>query len=173
MSTEPLAISIKWAMPSRWTFSIPPIHEFVRRHTVGKAVVVDPFAGLSAFATHGNDWGMGGVPATEFLRGLIEDGVQADVVIFDPPYSPRQISECYKGLGLKAGMADTQNARLYGEVRPLLAQLCKPGGMALCFGWQSSGLGKKFGLPEELLLVQHGGGHNDTICVAQRKNNVH
>jgi len=164
-----MKVDIEWGMPSRWTFSIPPIHKFVERHTAGAAVIVDPFAGKSEFATHGNDWGLGGKPATEFLQSLIDDGVQADVVIFDPPYSPRQISECYKGLGLAAAMQDTQNARLYANVRPLLRQLCKPDGLALCFGWSSSGMGKKFGPVEELLLVQHGGAHNDTICVAQRK----
>jgi hypothetical protein len=32
------------------------------------------------------------------------------------------------------------------------------------------GVGKKFGNYEEILLVTHGGAHNDTICVAQRKD---
>ncbi len=164
-----MKVSIEWGMPSRWTFSIPPVNKFVSRWTEGQPIVVDPFAGNSAFATHSNDWGMGGKPAVEFLEELVNEGVQADVVIFDPPYSPRQISECYKGLGLKAAMEDTQNARLYANVRPLLSRICKPEGVALCFGWSSSGMGKKFGPVEELLLVQHGGAHNDTICVAQRK----
>lgn len=161
--------SIEWGMPSRWTFSVPPINRFVTRWTDGQSVIVDPFAGQSKFASHSNDWGLGGKTAVEFLTDLISDGLEADVVIFDPPYSPRQISECYKSLGLKAAMEDTQNARLYANVRPLLSQLCKPGGIALSFGWHSSGLGRKFGPIEELLLVQHGGAHNDTICVAQRK----
>ena len=160
--------SVVWAMPSAWTFSIPPIAEFVWRWTKGAGVIVDPFCGQSKIATHRNDWGQGGVPAEEFLDGLLGEGLEADAVLFDPPYSPRQISECYQGLGLKAAMADTQNAALYSRVRPRLAQLCKPGGIALCFGWQSAGLGKAFGPIEEILLVQHGGGHNDTICVAQR-----
>ncbi len=99
------------------------------------------------------------------------DGIHSlrnNAVIFDPPYSPRQISECYKSIGRKATTADTQNALLYREVRDGLSELLKPGGVALSFGWQSSGFGKDWPTLE-ILLVRHGGAHNDTICVAQRK----
>ena len=102
------------------------------------------------------------------MRSLIGQGVRADCVIFDPPYSPRQISECYKGIGRKATAKDTQNAALYARVRRALDEILLPGGVALSFGWQSSGFGKAYETLE-ILLVQHGGAHNDTICVAQRK----
>jgi len=167
-------------MPSRWTFSIPPIAAFIERRLVRERTtrrepltIIDPFCGESTIATTRNDWGRGGKPAAEWLAELIAQGAQADVVLFDPPYSPRQIAECYKGLGLKAAMADTQNAALYASVKPLLAALTKPMGLALSFGWTTSGLGKDFGPIEELLLVQHGGAHNDTICTAQRKTSTH
>lgn len=100
---------------------------------------------------------------------LLAQGVVADAVLFDPPYSPRQISECYKSVGLKATGADTQNAALYSRVRKPLAALLRHGGIALSFGWQSSGFSKKEFRTTEILLVQHGGAHNDTICVAQVK----
>jgi hypothetical protein len=165
---KPLCISAVFAMPSRWTFSIPPVAEFIGRHLSGAAVIVDPFAGQSKIGTHRNDLGQGGVDAEPFVRGLIADGVRADAVLFDPPYSPRQISECYKSIGRKATGEDTQNARLYKSVRAALADILKPDGIALSFGWQSSGFGKDWET-DEILLVQHGGAHNDTICVAQRK----
>ena len=110
----------------------------------------------------------GGVDAEEFCQRLLQDGVVADAVLFDPPYSPRQISECYKSIGKAVSMRDTQNALLYSRVRKPLAMLLRPGGVALSFGWQSSGFGKDW-TTEEILLVQHGGAHNDTVCVAQRK----
>ena len=165
------AYKTAWAMPSRWTFGIRPVAEFIERHTpplTPNGVIVDPFSGQSERATHRNDLAYGGVDAAEFCERLLAEGVRADMVLFDPPYSPRQISECYKSIGRKATMKDTQNAALYARVRKPLAALLRPGGVALSFGWQSSGFGKAWPT-SEVLLVQHGGAHNDTICVAQRK----
>lgn len=160
---------VAWAMPSRWTFEIPPIAAFVRRWTRRPGlVIVDPFAGKSLVGTHRNDLANKGIDAGDYCQRLLHDGVEADVVIFDPPYSPRQISECYKGLGRTVTTKDTQNAALYARVRRPLSALLRPGGIALCFGWQSSGLSSKWRI-EDMLLVRHGGAHNDTICVAQRK----
>jgi N6-adenosine-specific RNA methylase IME4 len=64
-------------------------------------------------------------------------------------------------------MADTQNAALYARVRRAARALCKPGTRVLSFGWNSAGMGDGFER-EEILLVAHGGAHNDTICVAER-----
>lgn len=157
----------EWAMPSRWTFEIPPIADFVARWTTGASMIVDPFCGRSMIGTHRNDLAHDGVDAEEFCRGLLVRGSLADVVLFDPPYSPRQISECYKMVGRTTTMEDTQSS-FWGRTRRPLADLLKPGGVALSFGWQSSGFGKEWDTLE-ILLVQHGGAHNDTICVAQRK----
>ena len=161
-------VSVLFAMPSPWTFEIPPIRDFVVRHLYGAHVVVDPFCGHSRIATHRNDLGLGGQDAEAFVRGLIADGVRADAVLFDPPYSPRQIAECYKSIGREATTEDTQNGALYKRVRAALADILKPDGVALSFGWQSAGFGKAWET-FDLLLVQHGGAHNDTICVAQRR----
>lgn len=157
-----------WAMPSKWTFQIEPIQKFLHRHLNGCKTVVDPFSGTSVVGTHRNDLAHGGCDAAEFCERLYADGLVADAVIFDPPYSPRQIAECYKGIGRKATVADTQSAVLYANVRRPLSLLLKPGGIALSFGWQSGGFGVSWETME-ILLVQHGGAHNDTICVAQRK----
>jgi hypothetical protein len=162
-----------WAMPNGDTFSVKPIGEFVQRYLSASSVSVDPFARDKRWATHTNDLN----PATEaehhmearaFLRMLIERGVRADLLIFDPPYSPRQISECYATAGMKAGMADTQNAKLVKECRDLMRQLAIPCAVCLSFGWNSAGMGKGWQL-EELMLVAHGGCHNDTICMAERR----
>lgn len=163
--------STTWAMPSRWTFAIPCVGRFIARHMpplTPNGVIVDPFCGQSELATHRNDLAKGGIDAGEFCERLLAEGVQADMVLFDPPYSPRQISECYKEVGLPVTTSDTQNAALYRRVRKPLAELLRPGGIALSFGWQSNGFGMAWPTIE-VLLVQHGGAHNDTICVAQRK----
>lgn len=62
---------------------------------------------------------------------------------------------------------DTQNARLYSEVRNAARRLCAPGTVVLSFGWNSTGMGAGFE-KIELLLVAHGAAHNDTICLAER-----
>jgi hypothetical protein len=167
-----MEFSRHWAMPSGDTFSIPIIAEFVRRRLKASSVSVDPFARNKRWATHTNDLN----PATEaehhmearaFLAMLVERGVRADLLIFDPPYSPRQISECYATAGMKAGMADTQNAKLVKECRDLMRQIAQPGAVCLSFGWNSAGMGKDWRI-EEIMLVAHGGAHNDTICMAER-----
>lgn len=159
-------------MPSADTFSVPPIGAFVERWLDGRKIIVDPFARNSKLASHSNDlnpdtaaqWHM---DAIEFCDLMLAEGLRADAAIFDPPYSPRQVSECYQLAGLKAGMEETQNAALYAKVKKRLADILKPGGVALSFGWNSSGF-KGF-KTMELLLVCHGSAHNDTICVAQVK----
>ena len=55
-------------------------------------------------------------------------------------------------------------------MREALALILKPDGIALSFGWQSAGFGRDWDTLE-ILLVQHGGAHNDTICVAQKRRN--
>jgi hypothetical protein len=160
--------STQWAMPNRWTFQIPCVASFVYRHLPRQGVIVDPFCGKSSVATHGNDLSLSGVDSREWLDGLIVSGLVADAVVFDPPYSPRQIAECYKEAGRTVTGKDTQNAVLYSEIRSRLDRMLKPGGVALSFGWSSSGFGKRY-QTNEILLVQHGGAHNDTICVAQTK----
>lgn len=124
--------------------------------------------GRSRLAHFFNDHSDGGQDARTFLRGLIQGGIEADAVLFDPPYSPRQLGESYRQAKRTPTQADTQNGRLYREVRELLNVLLVPGGVALSFGWQSAGFGRAW-ITDEILLVQHGGAHSDTICVAQRK----
>lgn len=159
-------------MPNADTFSVKPIGEFVQRYLSASTVSVDPFARDREWFTHTNDLNpatkaQAHMDAEDFCKNLT---VAADLGIFDPPYSPRQISECYKSIGLKVGMEETQNARLYKRVRDAMDPLIIPCGVVLSFGWQSAGMGKKRGYEiEEILLVAHGGGHNDTICVAERK----
>lgn len=160
-------------MPSPATFSCKPIGEFVRRYLSG--ISVDPFAMDYTAPTYTNDLNPNTkskyhMDAEEFCVMLKKQGVSADVGLFDPPYSPRQISECYKNVGREVGIEGTQNARLYKRVRDALDSIIRPGGVVLSFGWNSAGMGKtrKYSIVE-ILLVAHGGAHNDTICVAERK----
>ena len=162
-------------MPNHDTFSVRPIGEFVQRYLEASTVSVDPFARNKQWATYTNDLNpdtsaQRHMDAEDFLRELHAEKVSADLVIFDPPYSPRQISECYKSVGLTVGMKETQSALLYQRVRNAVMPIIAPGGIVLSFGWNSVGMGKKHGFEQiEILLVCHGGAHNDTICIAERR----
>lgn len=165
-----MIFSRTWAMPNRHTFSIPPIGEFVKRYLSQAIVSVDPFSGDKQWATHNNDLAHGGVDAEEFLNTLNRENVVSDLVIFDPPYSPRQVSECYKSIGLKVGMKDTQNAVLYQRVRNAITPILSRRAIILSFGWNTVGMGKSRGFEIiEIMLCCHGGAHNDTICLAERR----
>lgn len=59
---------------------------------------------------------------------------------------------------------------MYRRVRNALDVLLPHGGVALSFGWNSSGFGRERGYAmREILIVCHGGAHNDTICTAEVK----
>lgn len=169
------AVTIRrvWAMPSPATFQIPPIDALLDRVLAGRKCVVDPFARTSRRAHHANDlnpeFGHGSsMDAAKWLAKLHADGVRADAVLFDPPYSPRQIAECYRQVGRAVGMEEAQNARLYKAARDGLTRIAAPGCVAVSCGWNSSGLGVGRGWQqEEIMLVCHGGAHNDTIVVIE------
>ena len=166
-----LRFSRSFAMANCCTFKIPPIADFVYRHTIGAAVIVDPFARDSNVGTITNDLNPNTkaqyhMQADEFLGMLVDQGTQADVFLCAPPYSPRQVKECYQGVGIKTTQQDTQSS-FYIKIGHHVHQLIKPSGIILSFGWNSMGVGSAFD-HVEVLLVSHGGAHNDTICVAQQ-----
>ncbi len=164
-----------FAMPNAETFSMKPVGEFVRAYLACAKVSVDPFARDRDWATYTNDIN----PATKaqshqdaeaFLADLEAKKVSADLVLFDPPYSPRQVKEHYEAAGLVVTKEDTQSGRLFKRVRDAIDKIVSPGGIVLSFGWQSAGMGTGRGYELiETMLVAHGGGHNDTICIAERK----
>jgi len=164
-----------WAMPNHDTFSVKPIGDFVKKYLAQSKISVDPFARNKDWATYTNDLNpettaIYHLDAEQFLKELSAQSIQADLVLFDPPYSPRQISECYKSIGLEVGMKETQSALLYKRVRDALVPIVEPGGIVLSFGWNTVGMGikREFELIE-VMLCCHGGAHNDTICIAERR----
>lgn len=140
-----------------------------------KGISIDPFARNCRLANYTNDINPNTsakehLEARVFLRNLELNHIVADTILFDPPYSPRQIYEHYQEAGLKTNQQDTQNSALYADCRRLFKKLTKVGSVVLSFGWNSAGMGKGWEI-EEIMLVSHGSAHNDTICVASRKIN--
>lgn len=137
-------------MPSHKTFSIKPIQEFVAKH-LGD-VYIDPFP--YPFKED----------ALEYLKTIPDNSVSK--LAFDPPYSPRQLKEMYSG----AGLSYKTDASYWSDMKKEISRIVKKGGIVCSFGWNSGGIGKKYGFEiEEILLVPHGGQHNDTICVQEIK----
>lgn len=168
-----MIIEREWAMPNKNTFSIPPINKLILEEKEGKNWI-DPFAGDSCISCAVTNDLNPQFPtsyhmnAVDFLREF-EDGV-CDGVLFDPPYSPRQISECYHGIGKEVYMCDTQG-KFWSDCKKEIGRIVKVGGKVISFGWNSGGIGKKYGFDiTRILLVAHGGWHNDTICTVEVKN---
>lgn len=170
-----MKFSRTWAMPNGDTFSVPEIKGFVNSYLMNSKVSIDPFARNKRLATYTNDlnpetaaeWHM---DAEAFLLMLGAKGVKADLILFDPPYSPRQISECYKNIGMMVGMEETQSAMLYQRARDAIVTVASDDAIVLSFGWNSVGMGKRHGFEQiEIMLCCHGGAHNDTICLAERR----
>ena len=165
-----IKMSRAWAMPNSNTFSIKPIKELIERYLNGP--IIDPFANQNKLATITNDLDPQydtdyHMDATEFLK-MLNNNV-ADVVLWDPPYSPRQIMECYKKFNMTVNMQTTQ-ASYWSKQKEQIARIVKPNGVVITCGWNSGGIGKKYGFEiVEILLVAHGGWHNDTICTVERK----
>jgi len=163
-----------WAMPCRDTFSIPAIswwvdEELSRDERLARGLVIDPFAGYSKIAHVTNDLNPScetdyQMDALDFLRSFESDSV--DAVLYDPPYSLRQLKECYEGVGMALSL--TQTRHFFSAVKDEIQRVIKPGGVVLSFGWSSMGMGNSRGFGKtRILMVAHGGIHNDTLCVSE------
>lgn len=166
-----IRLSRVWAMPSPNTFSIKPIRELIERYIGDGGTWIDPFCRDSIFKSRcalTNDInpkfaGTHNMDALDFLKSLPAENF--DGVLFDPPFSPRQVKEAYQGFG----PAPDTSRRFYSERKREAARILKPDGIAIVCGWNSLGLGRKNGMElEEVLMINHGD-QNDTIVTVGRK----
>ena len=104
-------IERKWAMPNKNTFTIKPIRELLTKELINQELIIDPFANNNKeFATITNDLNTNfntdyHLPALDFLKKFKDNSV--DCVLYDPPYSPRQLKECYENIGVAVTNEDT------------------------------------------------------------------
>lgn len=140
-----------FAMANKNTFKIKPISKLLKEECYGK--VLDPF------------------PYPYNKDALItlkpEPDESADVVLFDPPYSQRQLKECYENQGL-AYHEDMGNSGYWTKLSREISRIVKPGGKVIKFGWNTGRIFKGFEITR-IMLVCHGHHHNDTIVTVQRK----
>lgn len=174
-----LVIERKWSMPNGKTFTIKPIKKLIQEELVN-GIIIDPFANESSIksimtdnheyitndldTSYDTDFHM---DALDFLKMFDEESV--DMVLYDPPYSPRQVSEIYKKLNRTVNMQTTQ-ASYWSNQKKEISRIVKKGGKVITFGWNSGGIGKNNSFEiTRILLVPHGGWHNDTICTVEVK----
>jgi hypothetical protein len=155
-----------WAMPNKWTFTIKPIKELLLEEVVDNGGDwVDPFCGENGnkYASIVNDIEQaGGKDALTFLKELPSGNFSG--VLYDPPYSITQ-ARMY-------GKKEFSSMKYWADCKNEIARIVKSGGKAICFGWNSMGLGKNRGFEmTRILLVPHGGSKNDTIVTVETKLN--
>lgn len=171
-------ITRKWAMANGRTFKIRPVREFVEEavqevDVCAGGVIIEPFANASRYGTVTND--LNPVFATdyhmdalEFLKERSEE--EADLVLYDPPYSLNQAVQMYKSFGKEKLKPGVGNMVYWAKCKDEVARITKVGGVVLSFGWGTNGMGEMRGfVKEKILIVAHGGSRNDTLCVRERK----
>ena len=141
-----------WAMPNHRTFEIKPIKEFIKEN-IGSDYV-DPFP--YPFKED----------AITYLKKIRTNSKLS--LVFDPPYSQRQLKEMYQSNGLS--LDHPMNNSYWTNCKKEIARIIRPKGKVISFGWNSGGIGKKYGFKiEKILLINHGSQHNDTICTLEVK----
>ena len=141
-----------WAMPNHRTFEIKPIKEFIKKN-VGLNYI-DPFP--YPFKED----------AITYLKKIRTNSKLN--LVFDPPYSQRQLKEMYQSNGVS--LNHPMNNSYWTNCKKEIARIIRPKGKVISFGWNSGGIGKKNGFKiEKILLINHGSQHNDTICTLEVK----
>ncbi len=169
--SDRIIINRVWAMPNKWTFRIPAIDELIRRYAGDGTGWIDPFSGMSTFAEVRNDFNPAHpaqyhMNALDFLKQLTG---HYKGILFDPPYSYKQMIECYAEVG-RGKITSRESTHFYGDLRKVIRDLIEPNGYAISCGWNSIGMAKRYGFRiVEILLVCHGRAHNDTIITVDRR----
>lgn len=165
-----------WSMPNGNTFDMLPIRNLIlTERRVNPGLWIDPFANSNRMADITNDLDPRfdtdyHMEARDFLAMFGDSSV--DGVLYDPPYSPRQISECYRSLDRSVTWTDT-NTSYWSQQKDEIARILKPGGTCITFAWNSNGLGNSRGFVQKrILIVSHGGWHNDTLVTVERKKKI-
>jgi hypothetical protein len=136
---------------------------------VSDGLWIDPFAGKTD--VHGVDVTNDLNPkiqsdyterAAEFLTRFEDSEVDGGVLL-DPPYSPRQIKECYDSVGIDINRESTQSS-WWTDIKQAVRRVTATGATVVTCGWQSDGVGLT---TRQILIVGHGGWHNDTIVVVE------
>lgn len=164
-----MEINRAWCMPSKHTFKIKPVKELIQKYIGTGEGWADPFCGENSPAEFTND--LNPLKPAKYHLHAKEFSLLLPMIngcLFDPPYSLRQVKECYDSIGINLFVEDSK--RFPQNVKEVIAPKIINNGLVISFGWNSQGFGKKLGFEIiEILLIAHGASHNDTIVTVERK----
>ena len=152
-------------MLSRWTFQYGPARSFVEKRLEGR--VLNACAGKTKLNHDGeivrNDLNPDRDAETNHDVAEIADHFEPrsfDTVVFDPPFDEKQAETKYDGLHAMDVYAALEQ----------FEELVRPGGLVICFGWNSWGM-RSFGAfeREDTVLFQRGPIHRDVIATVDRR----
>src|SRR5215207_907508 len=91
-------------MPNKHTFLIKPIENLLKQEIDSKGLWGDPYSGYNSPAQITNDLNpkvnaQTNMDALDWLQKFPDN--HFDGILFDPPYSLRQLKECYDSIGIK------------------------------------------------------------------------
>ena len=127
-------------MPNKNTFKIKAIRDLIQKYIYLGNIVIDPFANNSKLATITNDLDTQydtdyHLDALDFLKTFKKESV--DVILYDPPYSSRQISESYKKMNKSVNKETTQSS-YWSKQKEEIARILKQNGICISCGWNSN-----------------------------------
>jgi hypothetical protein len=152
--------------PKRYTFEQPQLKEWVEQQCDG--YVLNLFAGKVRLEEVDElrvdidpdtpaDYHM---DAYEFVMREQERGTIYDTVLLDPPYNLRKSREKYDGRWIGA----------FTKIKNVLPSILAPEGRVITLGYDTVGMSKSRGFEKiAVCVVCHGGDHNDTLVVVERK----
>lgn len=156
-----------WEMPNKYTFKMKSVASILKEYVNG--VWADPFSGKFSPATMRNDADSNmpsesHIDGLDFLKTIKSDSL--DGVLFDPPYSVEQALRKYK----PKHKGTAGRAEYWAKCKNEIQRIIHKNGHAICFGWDSNGIGKSRGFfLEHVALICHGACHNDTIVTVETK----
>jgi len=149
----------------RWTFDYEPAREFVEERLAGR--VLNACAGRTVLSHEG-----------EVVRNDLNDEIDADhhvdvadiattfdplsfdTIVFDPPFDDLQAADKYDGLRADSVLD------AFGQ----FAELVRPRGAVITFGWNSWGMRSHAAFErEETVLFQRGPVKRDVIATVDRR----
>ena len=138
-----------FAMPNHKTFEIKPIKELIEQERIAGA-----YLDLFPYPYERD--------ALQYLKELPDNSIW--FMLYDPPYSQRQLFEMYKNLGENL----QSNANYFKLLDNEIDRVIIPKGKVIRFGWNSKRISPQFEI-KRILLVNHGAAHNDTLVTVQTK----
>ena len=131
-----MIINRVWAMPNKNTFTIIPIKNLLNKYVSKDKLWIDGFANDSKIASITNDLNPEyntdyHLDALDFFKTFKDDSV--DGVLYDPPYSITQASQCYKDYGKEKLEINVSNMGYWGEIKNQISRILKSNGIVICF----------------------------------------